>query len=242
MIRRLTAAVVVLTACGQGQAGSTGAGQTRRGSTPIRLDWVDSIGPLAAREPRLLPDLGRALRDSVPKVQTQAAYWLGQAGAKSVPFLVNALADQRPEVQKAAAYGLGLIGRKVGPSAYRGLTRVLGGVNDSAAGMAAWALEQIGGRAGPVAAGLTTYRFGIGLARYDGLTRLQLLGPAAAPAVPFLIATLAAPDRYAARLAEEALIAVGPIAIPAIELATRNDDQLVKAAATRILTSLRPGL
>jgi HEAT repeat protein len=210
------------------------------GQTEVeRLARVDSIGSTATAAK--LAQLGEALLDPSPKVQIQAAHWLGEVGSASIPKLLAGLNDPRSTVQLAAAYGLGKIGKPVGTRAQAQLTRVLGAVDDSAAGMAAWAIGQIGVSQGRLSAALITYRFTNTTSRYDGLTQIELLGPAAAPAIPFLVSLLGGTDRFAAGRAEAALLAIGPVAIPAIELKVIHGNQTARVAASRILETLHRG-
>lgn len=155
-----------------------------------------------------------------------------------VPPLIATLSDPNPTVKTRAAYTLGEIGPKA-KSALSQLATVLGGPDDSAAGMASWAIDKIAGNnPGRAIVLLQTLRYGPSLDRFEALTAIRGLGAGGLPFVSILIRTLSDPDPALVRAAGNALIQIGPLVRPAVEAAASRGNSRAQAEARRVLRAL----
>ena len=205
-----------------------------------RLLEVDSLGPTAAKDEEAQLQLVRALQDPDQDVAERAGYWLAKAGSDGLRHLIKALRDPRPRVQIVAAYALSQVGPEAQP-AIPALTRVLGGASDTAAGMAAWALQQIAPKtaSGGLPRVLMSLRWDSGFARAEAARSLGYFGLDAAPALPALVKALSDADPQVVTYAGRALVRIGPLAIPAVEAALLSPSPSTRAKLMVILVDLK---
>jgi HEAT repeat protein len=177
------------------------------------------------------------LKDADGELRTTAAEELGELGAEAsaaVPALGEALRDVHPGVRQAAARALGNIGERARPA----VTALEGALADSELTVqlaAAWALVKLdpdGKKYVPVLT--ATMQAGEG----GTIVAVGNLGSAAEWAVPTLTKLLQDKRAGVRRLAAEALGKVGAQgadATAALEQATRDADDQVRAAAEAAL-------
>jgi HEAT repeat protein len=89
-----------------------------------RRDAAQALGRMGRNAQPAILDLIHALQDPNSDVQEAAAEALRQIGEESVPALIDTLKDQRPEVRAAAAHGLAHLGPSARP-AVKDLIRAL---------------------------------------------------------------------------------------------------------------------
>jgi HEAT repeat protein len=208
---------------------------------PVALGQIDSLGRVASTDLAARRQLVEALSYPSREVRMSAAYHLAQLGGEGLSTLTTALGEG-PLVQYVAAYGLGEAGASA-RGALPKLVAVLGGPDDSAAGMASWAIGKIAGkRPGSVAVLLEKLRWGNSLDRAEALSAIGALGTGAFECVPLLIRMLANPNHSVARSAGNVLIQIGPLVRPAVEAAAKGGDPRVRAEAWRVLSALEPPL
>ena len=165
-----------------------------------------------------------------------AADELGEMGAEAsaaVPALAEALADVHPGVRQAAARALG----RVGEGARSSVTSLEGALDDKELIVqlaAAWALVKLD-PAGKKYVPVLTATMEVG----EGGTIVAVgnLGSKGEWAVPTLTGLLTHQRAGVRRLAAEALGKIGPSsdAVTALERATRDADDQVRAAAAAAL-------
>lgn len=173
---------------------------------------LGQIGPQAAPATEALSKL---VNDEDPNVGIEAAHALAKIGpgAKAaVPALIDALTQSEGKPTHAAAYALG----RIGPDAAAAepvLLELIKGSDNSLSLLGAWALVQIRGPSADTAAKV----------------------------LPELMAGLESELPKSRQAAAETLGRLGPnakAAVPQLQRATKDDDQDVRAAATKALEAI----
>jgi HEAT repeat protein len=229
----------------------------------VRIAAAQALGHLG---PDAAPALARLLVHSDKYVRRNATWGLGKLGAKSKPVLKDlcrALKDADPRTAAGAAQALGAMGTH-GADAVPDLAEAMRGTNVVLCRLAAKALSEIGP---PAKAELIAH-----LSHHDPFIRgeaavaLGWMGPAAADAVPHLMAVLttlpkpgtlappaaapkndgtgesATPDDNARMFAAQALGRIGPAAadaLPALAQALNDPHPSVGAAAKLAIKLVR---
>lgn len=158
----------------------------------VREAAAQAIGQMG---PDGLPPLKRLLVHEDKYVRRQAVWALGRLGAMARPALTDlsaALRDPDPRTASGAAQGLGNLGAD-GADAVPALAEAMRGTNIVLCRLAAKALSQIGG---PALSTLVAHlQHSDPFVRGESALALGWMGPAAAPAVPYLARVVRGPDR-----------------------------------------------
>ena len=177
----------------------------QEGEVDVRRYAAYAIGIIGPASTEAIPALIIALGDAEAVVRGSSATALskiGPAGTGAVPALIATLKDEEVYVREAAAYALGDIG-PAATEAIPALITALGAAETVVRGSSATALGKIGRAAIP---NLIT---ALGAAEADvrgtAATALGKIGPAAAVAIPNLLATLRDKDTYVRAAAEQAI-------------------------------------
>jgi len=175
---------------------------------------LGKIGPAAKKA---VPALIKAAGCDDPETRREVFFALGKMGPaakKAVPVLAKALDDPCEECRFAAIFALGKIGSAAKP-AEKGLLEHLGGDDEFAATISAWALAQID----------------------------PTCTEAAAKSVPLLVKALEDPNPQIREEAAVALKCLGPLAksaVPTLEKASTGDkDAHVRKTAAAALKAVQ---
>ncbi len=205
--------------------------------------WSAVTALNASPDPRSVPVLVEALKDSDAAVRAGTASVLGDIGpdAKAaVPALVEALKDSDWWVRASAAGALGYIG----PDAKAAVPALVGVLKDSDAGVrvsAAFALSRFGPDAVPAL--VETLKDSDANVRAAAAEGLIHIGPDAKAAVPALVETLKDSNSYVRGAAAGALGGIGPgakAAVPALVEALKDSDANVREVAAHALIRIAP--
>lgn len=212
---------------------SDGAVQRRRSTVALVLFALGCGG--GADVDALIAQLGDA--DSSVRITAAAALGkLGAAAESAVVPLQEALRDPHPEVRQASARSLGEIGEP-SRSATPALETALSDEDLRVQLAAAWALVKLDPAGRKYAHVLTaTMKLGEG----GTIVAVGNLGPSADWAVPTLVELLSDQRPNTRRLAADALGRIGPTgdAVTALQQATQDADDRVRAAATAALAQV----
>lgn len=223
----------------RGAATATAVPDSSKEAESKLLEEIDSVGPTAPGNPAGLRLLGHWIQDPRRPIASRAAEWLGKAGRNAVPTLVRALGDTASQTRIMAAYGLGLIGAEAGNS-LPALTRELGGADDSIAGMSDWAINQIQPHGSPFIALLRGLRYGNSFERGEAARTLSIYGEAMVDAVPLLVRALQDEDPLVVRAAGDALVAVGPVAVPTVKGLLKSENPNLRYRGILLLNRMQP--
>jgi len=182
----------------------------------LRAQVLYVLGQLGPKAAPATAALSKLVTDADAHVAAEAALTLGKIGpaaASSVPALLAALDQEDCPNAHAIVFALGQIGPAAGPAVPM-LTKLLQGPDQSLAATSAWALVQIQPKSPEIVA----------------------------KAVAAIVASLADPLPETRVASIEALGSLGPSAkgaIPALEKATKDGDESVRAAAAAAIARIR---
>jgi HEAT repeat protein len=175
--------------------------------------------------------------------ETEIVLELGALGPPAVPYLIRVLDRKDERVCCMAAQHLEWMGPDHSAAAIPALVRVVDDTSrlEHTRFVAARALVKLGETGKGVSFLSKTLRSVNPLLRHFAATALRDLGPAAAPAIPNLIATLADVIRPTRDKASDALARIGPPAVPALAKALEHPDSTVRGHAAWALGEIGPG-
>jgi HEAT repeat protein len=211
----------------------------------VRYEAAMVLAELGPVGKEAVPSLVAAARDPNELVRRWAVTALGRIGlatAEVTRTLIAAL-DDSAVVQHDAllAFSYGFLSREALQQAAPSLRRL--GEDKRHAGRVAAALQPLEQPLNPVIE-LQVHSRGLksgGTGRRYALQKLARLGPAAAPALPGIIAVLSDPRPLHRYLAVETLAAIGPGAassVPALRERLNDEEALVRAAAADAIAAI----
>ncbi len=182
----------------------------------LRAQTVYILGQIGPAAVAATPALAKLTSDPDPNVAVEAAHALAKIGpgAKdAVPALIEVLKQPESKSAHAAVFALGMIGPGAA-AAEPALLEVIKGKDDSMSMLSAWAIIKIRG----------------------------VTADTAAKVIPELLTTLDSHLPQSRQAAAESLGELGPLAKSAVEKlerATKDENEGVRAAATKALKSIR---
>ncbi len=175
------------------------------------------LGEMGAKAEPVVPALAALLQDDEDDTRREAAIALakiGPAAKAAVPELIRLVQTPEGPAVYAACYALG----RIGPAAIEAkpaLSQALAGKDETLSAIAAWALAQID-------------------------PKCTVTAP---KSVPVLVRALSDHDARIRQQAAAALQCLGTLAkeaLPALEKATQDENEQVRAAAQQAIRSIRP--
>jgi HEAT repeat protein len=173
-------------------------------------------------------------------LREEAAAALGRIGTPVediVPVLVAALKDDNAMVRQRAAESLGWIG----PPARAAVPALVAALKDEkpeVAGMACLAVARLGD-AGVTRPLLEVFQSGRSLVADAAGRALWQMGPASKAVLPALIALLKEPPKETERV-RTLLVWLGPLAVPSLAAALKDEEPAIRQAAADTLGQLGP--
>ena len=209
----------------------------KRGKEAARI-----LGLMGPRGTDAVPGLIGLLRDrhapvAVREATADALGKIGEPVAEVVPALTAALKDDKEEVRYRAAEALAWIG----PPAKEAMPALVAALKDEdarTAEMACLALARLGD-AGAVRPLLEVLQGPRGSVADQAARALWQIGPAAKEVVPGLLALLKKPPNESRRV-RTLLLWLGPLAVPGLADALRDNEATVRQSAAEILGLLGP--
>jgi HEAT repeat protein len=206
--------------------------------------WTAVVAMAGLCDARQKDVQGLILRLEVSDVYTRVwgARELGKLGPKgkaAVPALIQALDDESPDVRKEVAAALG----KIGPDANEAIPALILRLEDTETSVCARAVEALA-RIGPetedvVPALVRALSDPSSTVRSEALRALGSIGPTAEQAIPSII-NLLNTDRSVHHVLTDTLAAIGPMVIPEVTDALRNEDHNVRCMAAEALGKMGP--
>lgn len=205
----------------------------------VRRSAADVLGEIGAPAHAAVPALAAAItsgNDSMGWVAGASVRALGKIGPSAAPALIAALKNARGELRKDIVWAIGTIG----PAAHEAipaLVALLGEQDDSYAGQVLVKLgpEALQPTIGALRDGKTTQQ------KAGAIAALSRFGPAAAEAVPLLIAALGDGASEVRWHAAQTLSKIGPAAresLGALRTAQQDTDERVRIEATNALLKI----
>lgn len=226
---------VLALGCGGAESPATTHAASRVATDSLTPAGLEAAGRAPASDSLALALLTAALGDARMPIADRAAWWLGQRRTEGVPVLVAALEDPRPGVRRSAAYGLGSLGAEAAPT-IAPLAHLLADPSDSVAGMADWALQNIGPAAAtPFVTVVRALRFGAVPVRVRAATDLGRLNLEPRRVTPHLLRAFADADESVSLAAGRALLNVGPAGETLLNAALMAPDVHLRQRAERLL-------
>ncbi|HEV8253902.1 MAG TPA: HEAT repeat domain-containing protein, partial [Vicinamibacteria bacterium] len=226
-------------------------GPPAKGAIPALIEAVeDPSPPVAEAASQALKKItGRPLEDLVASGPVAAEASLAAAaeprtpvGAVSVTSLIAALSGNDPAARWRAAMALGEIGGRA-REAVPSLVDALDDADESVRWAAATALGKLGPAARDAVPALTAALSDKKdeVVRRHAAVALGKVGPAAHNAVAALIAAFKDRDASIRDDASDALVSIGPAAVPGLIEALKDDDERVRWKAAEALTRIGTG-
>jgi HEAT repeat protein len=205
--------------------------QLKDTDSPVRKDAAKALAALGPQADSAVPALIESLSDPDKGVVQEVAIALSRVGALAIPALTEALKSKNENVFGGAVIALG----RIGPPAIPSLTEMLRDKNTSTSTAAALALSNI--RPAGVLALSTLLKDQDMVVRITAATTLAQLTPPPKEAVPGLVDALNS-EGNVPRLAIQALVRIGPPALPELAKALRNPDPNVSTPAASALLGI----
>jgi HEAT repeat protein len=200
------------------------------------------LGLIGPRSADAVPTLMEVLKDrhATADRREAAAGGLGMIGtpaADIVPALIAALKDEKPEVRQRAAEALSWIGEPA-REAMPALAAAIEDEEEKVAIAACQALAHLGGHgvAQALFAALRSKREPVAQA---AVVALWQMGPAAKSVVPALVTLLKDSPKETERV-RAVLLALGPVAVPHLSAALKDEEPAVRQTAAELLAAIGP--
>ena len=208
----------------------------------VSYEAIRSLGRLESTADRAVPSLLAILQNN-DRYWSNAALAIGNIGSSAVPGLISLLDEDDEVILTRALFALGQIG-PAAQSAIPALRPLLQSQSEEIQLLAAITLAEVGAEADTVLPVLVpALQIDISEVRDTVASAIGRLGPAATSAVPDLIQVIGEGSAYSEDWAmrdsaTQALINIGPSAIPALIEALGHEDTTISARSSFALVEI----